>query len=154
MRETQPKRTSSIKSTRVHFCATSSITNENIVVFRELFRGRDDVYARRWQSRKGKSGYSPACANEWDSQLCRKPCSQCTNRDYLPLTDQVIHEHLTGKHAVGLYPMFEDETCYLLAVDFDKTTWRADVRAFLATCRTMNISAYLERSRSGAGGHV
>jgi hypothetical protein len=37
-----------------------------IALFRSLFRGREDVYPRRFQSRKtGRAGYSPACAHEW-----------------------------------------------------------------------------------------
>lgn len=154
VKEYQVPQPSKTGSSKVHLLEKKSISDEMIALFCHLFRGREDVYARRWQSHKGRSGYSPACANEWDSRLCSKPCSKCANRDYLPLTDQVILDHLIGKHTVGLYPMLEDETCHLLVVDFDKKTWMEDTQAFLETCRTMDITVYLERSRSGTGGHV
>ena len=66
--------------------------NAKISLFKSLFRGREDVYAIRWESKNGKSGYSPACANEWDPMYCHKPCSKCKNREYLPITDLVSHE--------------------------------------------------------------
>ena len=127
---------------------------EKVRLFRDLFRGRDDVFAIRWEIRSGKSGYSPACANEWDPVLCRKPCSTCPNSSYLPLTDSVIQEHLAGKKTVGIYPLLTDETCYMLAADFDKASWQDDVIAFLQSCRQMGVTAALERSRSGQGAHV
>jgi hypothetical protein len=55
---------------------------------------------------------------------------------------------------MGVYPMLLDETCFFIAADFDKATWQDDARAFLETCRVMNLPAALERSRSGNGGHV
>ncbi len=73
---------------------------EKIVLFRSLFKGREDIYALRWESNKGKSGYAPACGNEWDRVLCRKPqikCSECPNSKFLSVTDQAIHDHLSGK---------------------------------------------------------
>jgi hypothetical protein len=66
----------------------------------------------------------------------------------------VIRQHLTGKKTIGIYPLLLDETCSLLAADFDKKTWQEDSLAFLATCQRAGIPAYLERSRSGNGGHV
>jgi len=131
-----------------------SAAHEKIALFRSLFRGRADVFAKRWESNTGKSGYSPACRNEWVAGVCSKPCSKCTNCDYSPLTDEVIRDHLSGKATVGLYPLLTDETSWFLAVDFDKTSWMADVRAFLETCEELGVPAYLERSRSGNGGHV
>ncbi len=133
-------------------------------MFRALFRGRADVYARRFESRKtGKSGYAPACANEWVRGICEKPrvkCAECPNRRFLPVTDEVIRWHLSGRDdagkpfVAGVYPMLLDETCFFLAVDFDKNNWLEDSTAFIETCRRMNLSAALERSRSGRGGHV
>lgn len=46
-------------------------TKEKITLFRRLFRGRTDVYPLRWESAKGKSGYSPTCGNEWKTGICR-----------------------------------------------------------------------------------
>ncbi len=146
-----------------------SINNQSppeakIALFRSLFRGRDEVYPRRFESRKtGKTGYQPACANEWSRGLCDKRavrCAECPNRRFLPVTDDVIRLHLSGQDhsgrdfVMGAYPMLLDETCFFLAADFDKENWHEDVRAFLETCRRVNLPAALERSRSGNGGHV
>ena len=135
-----------------------------IALFRSLFRGREDVYPRRFESRKtGKAGYSPACANEWVRGVCEKPrvkCAECPHRRFLPVTDEVIRWHLSGQDddgrdfVMGVYPMLQDETCFFLAADFDKTHWREDAEAVLQTCRALNLPAALERSRSGNGGHV
>ena len=130
---------------------SKSSPEEKVKLFRSLFRGREDVYAVRWEGRNGKTGYSPAYKKVWSNSFERKPDKP---KDYFPFTDQVIHDHLTGKLTVGVYPLLTDETCWFLAADFDKTTWQDDVRAFLQTCANWNISAVLERSRSGRGGHV
>jgi hypothetical protein len=141
-----------------------SSSDEKIALFRSLFRGREDVYPRRFESRKtGKSGYAPACANEWVRGTCEKPrikCAECPHRRFLPVTDEVIRWHLSGRdHAgqllvAGVYPMLLDETCFFLAVDFDKSGWFEDSTAFLDTCGKMDLSAALERSRSGRAGRV
>ena len=135
-----------------------------IALFRSLFHGREDVYPRRFESRKtGRAGYSPVCGNEWVQGICEKPrikCSECPHQRFLPVTDDVIRWHLQGHDdhsrdfVIGVYPMLLDETCFFLAADFDKTTWQDDVGAFLETCRQMNLPAALERSRSGRGGHI
>lgn len=127
---------------------------DRVRLFRDFFRGREDVFAIRWENKSGKSGYSPACANEWDPVLCRKPCSKCPNSNYLPLTNSIIEEHLSGKKTIGIYPLLTNETCFFLAVDFDKECWQDDVRIFLQSCCEMNVPAILERSRSGQGGHI
>jgi len=132
----------------------NSPAHEKIALFRSLFRGREDVYPRRWESKSGKAGYSPACPIEWDPVLCNKQKAKCTNCQYLPVTDQVIYDHLAGKHTIGVYPLLQDEICWFLAVDFDKASWQKDVGVFLETCKSMNVPAALERSRSGNGGHV
>src|SRR2546429_7227042 len=133
-----------------------------IALFRSLFRGREDVYPRRFESRKtGKAGYAPACANEWVRGVCEKPrikCADCPNRRFLPVTDEVIRWHLSGRDdqgrdfVMGVYPLFQDETCYLLAIDFDRESWQEDVGAFLETCGRLDLPVALERSRSGNGG--
>jgi superfamily II DNA or RNA helicase/very-short-patch-repair endonuclease len=135
-----------------------------IALFRSLFHGREDVYPRRFESRKtGRAGYSPVCGNEWVQGICEKPrikCSECSHQRFLPVTNDVIRWHLQGHDdhshdfVMGVYPMLLDETCFFLAADFDKTTWQDDVAAFLETCRQMNLPAALERSRSGRGGHI
>ncbi len=135
-----------------------------VALFRSLFRGRDDVYPLRFESRKtGKSSYQPACANQWVRGLCEKPkvkCIACPHRRFLPVTDQVVQWHLSGRDergqefVMGMYPMLQDETCFFLAADFDKQHWQEDAEAVLETCGRMGITAALERSRSGNGGHV
>src|ERR1700741_3208615 len=131
----------------------TSSSDAKIRLFRSLFRGRDDVYPRRFESRKtGRSGYAPACANEWIRGVCEKPRikrAECPNRRFLPVTDDVIRWHLSGcdpegqPFVAGVYPLLQDETCFFLAVDFDKTGWRDDALAFLETCRRLDIAAAL-----------
>ena len=152
------------RSSEIALVTGISSPAEKITLFRSLFRGRGDVFPKRWtNSRNGKSGYAPVCANEWVPQFCRKPkirCGDCSNRAFVPLTDSIVSQHLRGADAngrdftIGVYPMLVDESCWFLAADFDKTTWQRDVAAFLETCRAKDVSAALERSRSGNGGHV
>ncbi|SEC72535.1 hypothetical protein SAMN05216205_3093 [Pseudomonas mohnii] len=132
-------------------------TDAKVDLFRNLFRGRADVYPIRWESRAGKSGYAPACANEWRPGVCEKPrikCGDCGNRQLLPLTDEVIFRHLAGDVVVGIYPLLPDDTCYFLAVDFDEAEWRDDARAFVQSCHELNVPVALEISRSGNGAHA
>ena len=133
-------------------------TSEKIALFRQLFRGRTDVYPVRWESKAtGKSGYAPACANEWRVGVCEKPrikCSDCSNRLLLPLSDAVIYAHLAGDHTIGIYPLLEDDTCYFLAVDFDEAEWRDDACAFVQSCEELGVPVALEISRSGQGAHA
>ncbi len=131
--------------------------SEKIAIFRRLFRGRIDVYPVRWKNKAGKSGYAPACGNEWRTGVCEKPrikCADCGNRLLLPVTDQVIYQHLAGKLTVGVYPLLADESCHFLAVDFDEADWQDDAKAFMQSCRELGVPAALEISRSGQGAHV
>src|SRR5664279_1375718 len=145
------------------------VTNQSpstakISLFRSLFRGREDAYPRRFESRKtGRAGYQPACANEWVRGLCEKPrikCLECPNRRFLPVTDDVVRQHLSGRDdlhrefVMGLYPLLADETCHLLAVDLDGDAWQADIGALRETCGLLALPVALERSRSGKGGHL
>ncbi|WP_395745619.1 TOTE conflict system archaeo-eukaryotic primase domain-containing protein [Prosthecobacter sp.] len=142
----------------------TSPASVKIELFRSLFRGRTEVYPRRFESRKtGKSGYQPVCGNEWVRGVCEKPrikCSECPHQRWLPVTDDVIRWHLSGMDdhgqpfVMGVYPMLLDEKCWFLAADFDGEDWAVDASAFLETCRRLKVSAALERSRSGNGGHV
>lgn len=132
--------------------------DEKITLFRQLFRGRDDVYPKLWISTKtGRKGYSPACGNEWVRGVCEKPrvkCSDCPNQALLPFNDQVILDHLQGRHTIGVYSLLKDETCWFLAADFDKESWQDDVAAFVDTCRDLGVPAAVERSQSGNGAHA
>ena len=133
-------------------------TAEKVALFRRLFQGRTDVYPVRWEGKtSGKTGYASACANEWVAGVCGKPrmkCSDCSHRVFLPLTNTVIYEHLTGKRTIGVYPLLPDETCHFLAVDFDEAEWREDAQAFYQSCQELGVPAAIEISRSGNGAHV
>ncbi|MGE5471196.1 MAG: TOTE conflict system archaeo-eukaryotic primase domain-containing protein [Bacteroidota bacterium] len=133
-------------------------TNEKVKLFRRLFQGRSDVYPIRWESKTtGKSGYSPACANEWRTGICHKPrikCGDCEHRLLEPLSDSIIYDHLAGEHTIGVYPLLPDDTCLFLAVDFDEQEWRDDARAFIRSCKELGLPAALEISRSGSGAHA
>jgi superfamily II DNA or RNA helicase len=129
-----------------------------VALFRSLFRGREDVYAIRWQMKNGEWGYRPDDKKDWKAVLAskaedRKKVDRET-RTFYPLTDDVVRAHLEGKKTIGLYPLLTDETCWFLAADFDKATWQDDALAFIATCHKLRLPAYLERSRSGNGSHV
>jgi hypothetical protein len=129
-----------------------------VALFRRLFHGRTDVYPVRWESKTtGKSGYAPACANEWRAGVCEKPrikCGDWSNRLFIPRSDAVVYTHLAGEHTVGVYPLLEDDSCYFLAVDFDEAEWRDDARAFMQSCDELGVPAALEISRSGKGAHA
>ena len=132
---------------------------EKVRLFRSLFRGREEVFPTRFVSKKtGKPGYAPACTNKWKPGLCALKtggrCSDCSNQAFMPFDDAAVVGHLTGSHVMGVYPLLDDETCWFLAVDFDKSSWTDDVIAFAETCRRVGLSAAVERSRSGNGAHV
>lgn len=144
-----------------------SSNKDKVKLFRDLFKGRDDVYPKRWENSKtGKSGYSPACSNEWKPNVCEKPrikCGDCQYRSFLPVSDQVVTNHLAGSDnprnqsasfVIGVYPLTQDERCWFLAVDFDKAAWQRDVSAFVAACKENAIPYSIETSRSGKGAHV
>ncbi len=152
---------------RIPSVTNQSSQEDKIALFRSLFRGREDVYPRRFESlRTGKAGYQPACRNEWVRAVCEKPkirCEDCANRAFLSVTNEVVRNHLLGMDpqdksgrdfTIGVYPMLLDETCWFLAADFDKATWQEDTKTFLETCKLFNVPATLERSRSGNGGHI
>ena len=122
-----------------------------------LFQGREDVYARRWESKNGGSGYSPACKNEWRKGVCLKPrgkCRDCAHAEYLPYDASAVAAHLAGRCVLGVYPLLRDETCHFLAIDFDEERWRNDVRMVSATCQAQNAPCSVEVSRSGNGAHL
>ena len=140
---------------------------EKIDLFSSLFRGRTDVFARRWCSTStGKSGYQPVCRNEWVTGLCDKKkqkCADCPNREFEPLTSEHLYRHLEGKDAhgrdvIGIYPVLEDKTCYFLCTDFDDKScehgYQEDVKAYVNVCDEWGIPVSVERSRSGNGAHV
>jgi superfamily II DNA or RNA helicase len=138
--------------------ATPVTPEEKVGLFRQLFSGRQDVFPTRFVSKKtGKPGYAPACTNKFVRGVCELPkikCGDCPNQAFVPVDDAAVMAHLRGQHVLGVYPLLEDETCWFLAVDFDKKTWTDDVAAFVATCRDVGLRPSVERSRSGDGAHV
>jgi len=146
-------------STETHILSTSKTfsTEQKLQIFSDLFKGRNDIHALRWENKFKKSGYSVACLNEWQKGLCNKPrikCGECQNRFFSPINKDVYFEHLSGNKTVGVYPLLPDNTCYFLAADFDKSQWQEDVTAFSKACSEMDIPYAVERSRSGNGAHV
>ena len=141
--------------------------DERVALFMSLFKGREDVFARRWFSKStGKAGYQPVCVNEWRRGVCDKKtykCAECPNRYFAPLTSQDVYRHLEGKDenccdVVGLYAIMPDNNCSFLCTDFDdkscKHGYKDDVLAFVGVCRDWQIPYAIERSRSGNGAHV
>ena len=144
---------------KIQLSALKNFTNsaEKISLFMSLFKGRDDVYAKRWQSRDGRSGYAPVCLNEWKSGLCRKPtvkCFDCLHKSYDVLDEKIIEAHLRGDIVVGIYPMCQDDTCHILAIDFDDDGWQKDISTLREVCSTFDVPIAIERSRSGSGAHA
>jgi superfamily II DNA or RNA helicase len=131
---------------------------EKIELFMSLFKGRDDVYARRWENKKkDTAGYSPACTNEWKRGLCKKPevrCSGCTHKAYAIPDDKIIGDHLRGRDGfvAGIYPLLPDETCFFLAID--EGEWQKDISVLREVCAEFDIPVSVERSRSGKGAHA
>ena len=142
----------------------SSTNAEKIALFRALFVGREDVFARRYENvKKGTSGYSPCCRNQWGAGCVlkqHKKCSECAVRQYVPVSDEAVRWHLRGKDAdmkpfvMGLYPMATDETVRLAVIDFDEASWRRDALFVVRKARELELPVALEKSRSGKGAHV
>lgn len=140
-----------------------SSPQEKIDLFRSLFKGREDVYALRWYNTKtGKSGYSPVCQNKWRPGVCNMPktkCADCKYRSFATLADKALYDHLSGKDefcrdVIGIYPLLPDETTHFLAIDFDENDWQKDISAVCKVCEEYRICAAVERSRSGNGAHL
>ena len=134
--------------------------DEKVRLFMSLFRGRDDVYAKRWENKaRETAGYSPACGNEWKPGICQKPkikCSVCKYQDFLPLNETAVNAHLRGHQnlVAGIYPLLPNETCWFLAIDFDDEGWQYDVTTLREVCSFFEIPVAIERSRSGNGAHA
>lgn len=131
---------------------------EKIRLLLTLFRCRKDVFPRYWENKKsGKKGYSPVCSNEWKNGVCFKPkvkCSVCSNQSFVPFDATSVRKHLIGKMAMGSYAIDEQDRCIFLAADFDKSTWRDDIRAYQKAAGEMHIQVAVEISKSGNGAHA
>ncbi|KAA3655881.1 MAG: helicase, partial [Calditrichaeota bacterium] len=146
-----------IQSPRSNQINKFSSPETKIEIFLSLFKGRQDVYAKRWQNQSGKSGYSPVCLNEWDQTYCKKPqikCAACEHQNYDKWGAEAVDQHLRGDAVFGVYPLLNDETCHFLVIDFDGQDWQADVTTIRKICLENNIPVAIERSRSGNGAHA
>jgi hypothetical protein len=133
------------------------ITSEQVTLYRSYFRGRMDVYARYWE-KNGKSGYSPAYSFNWNEFFEHKnkggTMATFANKTLTPLTDDVLHKHLSGEFLAGIYPITEDSCSYFLAADFDGEGWLQNAYAYIQEAAKVGLTAYLEMSKSGNGGHA
>jgi len=129
-----------------------------LALFADLFCGRDDVFAVRWESaEKGRSGWAPRCANEWVRGVCAKPrvrCADCLHQAFVPPSEAELLAHLQGRQVMGVYPLLPDDRCWLLAIDLDGGSWRRDVEALRDACAEFGVTPAVERSRSGEGAHL
>ena len=145
-------------SAPAHAGASQRSPSSKLRLFRDLFQGRQDVFAVRWEnSARSRSGYSPRCANEWRPGVCGKPkvrCGACSHQAFVPCDDGELLAHLQGRQVVGIYPLLPDDSCRLLAIDLDRSSWRADVHALTQTCSSLGLHPAVERSRSGNGAHI
>ncbi|MCR5528948.1 MAG: DEAD/DEAH box helicase family protein [Saccharofermentans sp.] len=154
---------------------TETLTQNHILFFYSMFKGRKDVYSLRSgrpNLKTGRHGYYPQCVNIWNPSLCGKSvdkksrCSQCPNQKYKKLTPQVLLEHLKGSKedcsdVVGLYPVWPDGTCNYLVFDFDdhdggseSAKCQDEANALRKICTDNDVPCLVERSRSGKGAHV
>jgi superfamily II DNA or RNA helicase len=133
------------------------IAKKNINLYKTLFRGRADIYAVRWE-KEGRGGYMPAYKVDWTDYNKHKAqggtFKDYKNKEYLPFDNLAIELHLSGKETCGIYPLLEDNTSYFIAVDFDKQNWKETILKLYNTCNKYQIPSYIERSRSGNGGHL
>ncbi len=132
-------------------------TNINIKLYKSLFKGRTDIYAVRW-TKNDRSGYMPAYKVDWSDYNKHKAqggtFKDYKNKEYLPFNEDVIKTHILGKETYGIYPLLEDNTSFFIAVDFDKQNWEKTILNLYKTCLEFEIPSYIERSRSGNGGHL
>ncbi len=133
------------------------ITDDQLNLYLSVFKGRSDVYARYWE-KNGKSGYSPAYSFDWNEFLAHKQkggtINNFENKKLISITKDIIRKHLLGGTLLGVYPILKDNTSYFIAADFDGENWLEDSKKYLDACKKVGITAYLERSKSGKGGHV
>jgi superfamily II DNA or RNA helicase len=136
---------------------TAATQQEQITLFRSLFKGREDVFAIRWE-KENKGGYMPAYFYDPYRLKAHKmkggTFQNFTEKKYLPFTDLELLKHLAGEQFAGVYPLMPDNTSWFIAADFDKDNWLEQCKQFQSACEAKQIPAYLERSRSGKGGHV
>ena len=136
---------------------SSSTPLDTTQLFKSIFMGREDVFAVRWE-KSGKSGYTPAYQYDPYHYRVHKmnggTFQNYPHKTYLPFNENEIQKHLEGIQQIGVYPLLTNNTSWFLVADFDKQNWKEEAVNFLNACNEKNIPVYLERSRSGNGGHV
>ncbi len=135
----------------------TSTEQDKLALFVDLFSGRTDVCAVRWESKSGKTGYSPYCRNEWKRGICDKPrisCRKCRNSDFVTFDISSVRKHLTGEVVLGAYAIDKDEYCRFLVIDLDGDKWKDDVKSLLECACEIKVPVYPEISRSGNGCHL
>lgn len=136
------------------FEETKISSEEKMKIYRSYFRGREDIYAVFY-----KQSVFPACYNRTKGNCYyekgHKVCSKCNNSNFVPLTDDIIRNHIRkSNQRIGLYPLLKDNTCYLLAIDFDEDDWFDAMLSVYRVAKRYGIDSLMERSKSGAGGHL
>ncbi|WP_125604785.1 TOTE conflict system archaeo-eukaryotic primase domain-containing protein [Lapidilactobacillus bayanensis] len=114
--------------------------NEQVMLFKKLFRSRHDVYAIEY-FKNGERKFTP------DRVFGKRD-------QYKQLTDQVIRDHLTGKKMIGLFPLDKDSTCNFLVLDIDKVNWQAITKSIVSIAKSVGLQIEVELSRSGNGSHL
>lgn len=122
-----------------------TITQNHPRLFFSYFWGRLDVYSKRFQNKTtGKTGYFPQCDNFWRKGICPKSsgakikCKDCSNRCWTKLDSKQIEKHLIGARedasdVIGIYPLFPDGTCRLLALDAEGKLYNKKVMRLSVT---------------------
>lgn len=130
-------------------------SDNKLQLYRSLFRGRDDVFAKRSPT---TGSYFPDYTLNWDEFNVHKAnggrMATFKNKTLTTLTNKIILKHLAGQITVGIYPIIEDNESYFLAADFDKENWLTDCKNYQIEMTKVGLDSYIERSRSGNGGHV
>ena len=134
-----------------------SFSIDHMNLFKSFFRGRQDIYAIRWE-KDGKSGYMPAYNVDWTDYRKHRSAGgsfkDYSKKEYRAFTDDVLMMHLQGIETIGIYPLLEDNSSYFIAADFDDRNWAESILKLHSVCSKHEIASYVERSRSGNGGHL
>ncbi len=133
------------------------VGEDQLLLFKSIFKGRQDVYAKRWEA-KDKAGYAPAYDIDWSGYELHKATGgtikDYPHKTYSTINEGVITGHLEGKEVIGVYPLLENNTSWFASVDFDENNWRDEITKLYEICMANQLQSYIERSRSGNGGHL
>lgn len=136
---------------------SSKPTDEQLELYKSLFKVREDVFALRWE-KGNKKGYFPAYHFDPYMYKLHKmkggTLGSSPYKTYLKLENSQLRRHILGEQHIGGYPLLEDNTSWFITADFDGSKWKDESLKFLEECHKSNIPAYLERSQSGNGAHV